>query len=95
MAESVSPLDVRRRIGDLLDRVSLRQEEFIIVRKGRAMAALVPLERLEQLRRFARREALRSLKEARDPAMSEEEAMNLAQEARRWSRMRKAGNSNS
>jgi hypothetical protein len=33
MVEKVSTIDVRRRIGDLLDRVALRHDEFIIERK--------------------------------------------------------------
>jgi prevent-host-death family protein len=57
MAERVSTIDVRQRIGDLLNRVALRRDEFVIERKGKPLAALVPIERLEQMRRFARRHA--------------------------------------
>ncbi len=86
MAEKVSTLDVRQRIGDLLNRVALRQDEFIIERKGRALAALVPVERLEQLRRFARREALAALDGKRGRDLPEAGAMALAREARAWAR---------
>ncbi|MCK6480573.1 MAG: type II toxin-antitoxin system Phd/YefM family antitoxin [Planctomycetes bacterium] len=86
MTEKVSTLDVRQRIGDLLNRVSLRRDEFIIERKGKALAALVPVERLEQLQRFARREALRALEQGRGGDLTEEKAMDLAREARRWAR---------
>jgi hypothetical protein len=48
MSEKVSTIDVRQRIGDMLNRVALRRDEFIIERKGKALAALVPIERLEQ-----------------------------------------------
>ena len=48
MPEKVSALDVRERLGDLLNRVALRREEFIIEPKGKPLAALVPVERLEQ-----------------------------------------------
>ena len=58
MADRVSTMDVRQRIGDMLNRVALRHDEFIIERKGKPLAALVPVERLEQMRRFARRHAL-------------------------------------
>src|SRR5258708_39354495 len=58
MTDKVSTMDVRARIGDMLNRVALRHDEFIIERKGKALAALVPVERLEQMRRFARRHAL-------------------------------------
>ena len=52
MFETLSTINVRQRIGEMLDRVALR-EEFIIERKGNTLAALVPVERLEQMRRFA------------------------------------------
>ena len=48
-------MDVRQRIGDMLNRVALRHDEFIIEGKGKSLAALVPVERLEQMRRFVRR----------------------------------------
>jgi antitoxin (DNA-binding transcriptional repressor) of toxin-antitoxin stability system len=88
MTERVSTLDIRQRIGDLLNRVDLRHDEFIIERKGRALAALVPLARLEQMRRFARREALEALgvAEGRGGDLTEAGAMALAREARKWAR---------
>ena len=49
MPEIISTADVRQRIGDLLNRVALRHDEFIIERKGKPLAALVPVERLEQM----------------------------------------------
>ena len=42
MAEKVSTIDVRQRIGDLLNRVALRHDEFIIERKGKPLAASCP-----------------------------------------------------
>ena len=44
----VSTIDVRQRIGDMLNRVALRHDEFVIERKGEPLAALVPIERLER-----------------------------------------------
>ena len=49
--DKVSTMDVRQRLGDMLNRVALRHDEFIIERKGKPLAALVPVERLEQRRR--------------------------------------------
>ena len=37
---------------------SLRDDELIIERKGKPLAALVSIKRLEQMRRFARRRAI-------------------------------------
>jgi antitoxin (DNA-binding transcriptional repressor) of toxin-antitoxin stability system len=86
MADRVSTIDVRQRIGDMLNRVALRHDEFIIERKGKALAALVPVERLEQMRRFARRHALDYLTQQQDGALTDKQASELALEAQRWAR---------
>jgi prevent-host-death family protein len=89
MTERVSTMDVRARIGDMLNRVALRHDEFIIERKGKPLAALVPVERVEQMRRFARQHALEFLerqKEAVGNQLSDDEAMKLALEAQRSAR---------
>ena len=86
MTARVSTIDVRQRLGDMLNRVALRNDEFIIERKGKALAALVPVERLEQMRRFARRHALDFLAEQRGSALTEKQASELALEAQRWAR---------
>jgi antitoxin (DNA-binding transcriptional repressor) of toxin-antitoxin stability system len=88
MAVKVSTIDVRQRIGDMLNRIALRNDEFIIERKGKAMAALVPVGRLEQMRRFARRQALDFLEEQKGGPLNDAKAMNLALEAQRWARKR-------
>ncbi len=86
MTEKVSTIDVRQRIGDLLNRVALRHDEFVIERKGKPLAALVPVERLEQMRRFARRHALAFLDAQKGSQAGEQQAMRLALEAQRWAR---------
>lgn len=86
MAEKVSTIDVRQRIGDMLNRVSLRRDEFVIERKGKALAALVPIERIEQMRRFARRQAQDFMDEQAPSPLTEREASDLALEAQRFAR---------
>jgi len=89
MAEKVSTMAVRARIGDMLNRVALRHDEFIIERKGKPLAALVPVERIEQMRRFARQHGLAFLERQRQGAgneLSDQEAMDLALEAQRSAR---------
>ena len=86
MTDKVSTIDVRQRIGDMLNRVALRNDEFIIERKGKALAALVPVERLEQMRRFARRHALDFLAQQQQGALTDKQAAELALEAQRWAR---------
>ncbi len=86
MADTVSTMDVRQRIGDMLNRVALRHDEFIIERKGKPLAALVPVERLEQMRRFARRHALDFMDQQQTSELTESQAADLAADAKRWAR---------
>lgn len=86
MAEKVTTMEVRQRIGDMLNRVALRHDEFVIERKGRALAALVPVERLERMQRFAQRHALDVMEQQKGGPFSDVGAMKLALEAQRWAR---------
>jgi prevent-host-death family protein len=86
MTERVSTMDVRQRLGDILNRVALRHDEFVIERKGEPLAALVPVQKLEQLRAIARRHALLFLEQQRGGPLSDEEALELALEAQEWAR---------
>jgi prevent-host-death family protein len=86
MPEKVSTIEVRQRIGDMLNRVALRHDEFIIERKGKPLAALVPVERLEQMRRFARRHALDVMEQQKGGTLTDDQAMELGLEAQRWAR---------
>jgi len=86
MVDKVSTMEVRQRIGDMLNRVALRHDEFIIERKGKPLAALVPVERLEQMRRFARRHALDVLEGQKGGALTDDDALALGLEAQRWAR---------
>ncbi|HEV8240679.1 MAG TPA: type II toxin-antitoxin system prevent-host-death family antitoxin [Thermoanaerobaculia bacterium] len=91
MAEKVSTMAVRARIGDMLNRVALRHDEFIIERKGKPLAALVPIERLDQMRQFARRHAREFLGRQKGRAgdkLTDEEAMDVALAAQRTARRR-------
>src|SRR2546423_3498434 len=88
MADKVSTMEVRQRIGDMLNRVALRHDEFVIERKGKPLAALVPVERLEQMRRFARQQAKELLAERKQSQISEEQALAAALEAQRATRKR-------
>ena len=90
MPEKISTMDVRQRIGDMLNRIALRHDEFIIERKGKALAALVPVERLEQMRRYARRHGLAFMDQQKPSLLNDKQAAELAGEATRWARSRAA-----
>src|SRR5438067_7885168 len=86
VTDRVSTMDVRQRIGDMLNRVALRHDEFIIERKGKPLAALVPVERLEQMRRFARRHALEFMDQQQPGALTDTQVTELAADATGWAR---------
>lgn len=88
MSQRVSTIDVRQRIGDMLNRVALRHDEFIIERKGKPMAALVPVERIEQMRRFARRHALDFMDRQKPSPLDDRQAAEVALKAQQWARRR-------
>jgi antitoxin (DNA-binding transcriptional repressor) of toxin-antitoxin stability system len=85
MTEKVSTLEVRQRLGDILDRVALRNDQFIIERKGKPLALMVPVERLEQMRRAARMHLLQVL-ERQKGKVSQAEAERIADEAKHRTR---------
>ena len=92
MTEKISTMDVRARIGDLLNRVALRHDEFVIERKGQPLAALVPIERFEHMRRFARQHALEFVARQKgwptSVRLSDEKALDIAIEAQQAARRR-------
>jgi prevent-host-death family protein len=85
MTEKISTLEVRQRLGDILNRVALRNDQFIIERKGKDLAAVVPVERLEQMRRAAQMHLLQVL-ERQEQKASETEAEQVANEAKHRTR---------
>jgi prevent-host-death family protein len=47
----INALKARQTLGTLLEEVFYREEQFIIERAGKPMAALVPISQLEQRRK--------------------------------------------
>ena len=89
MIETLSTLDPRRRRGDLLNRVSLRQDHFIIERKGKPPMAVVPVELLRRMEELARLQ-LKAALAPRNTALSQVGANAPADEAKHRSRKWKA-----
>ncbi len=44
MSKSISAVEARQKLGEILNRVSLRREEIIIERAGKKIARLLPIE---------------------------------------------------
>lgn len=85
MTEKVSAMEARRRFGDILNRVVLRHDQYVIERKGKALAAVVPVEKLERLEALSRQHVLDVLKRS-SGVLSQREAERLADEAKLRSR---------
>ena len=89
MTSRVSTLEVRSNLGDILNRVSLRQDQYIIERKGKALAALVSIEKLEQFQ-LAARAQLSSMLDRSSSILSQEQVELLANDAKHKSRKTKS-----
>ena len=44
MSQTVSAVEARQKLGEILNRVALRKEEIIIERAGKKIARLLPIE---------------------------------------------------
>jgi prevent-host-death family protein len=73
---------MRHKLGDILNRVALRHEQYVIERKGKALAALVPVDRLERMEEAARQHLLDVLDQCSSD-VPVDEADRLALEAQR------------
>lgn len=47
MLQSINMLDLRRKIGEIIDQTLYRKERFLVKRKDKPVAVLVPLEDYE------------------------------------------------
>ncbi|MFF2042107.1 type II toxin-antitoxin system Phd/YefM family antitoxin [Kitasatospora sp. NPDC058170] len=73
--ESVSIREARERFADVVDRAE-RDEPTVITRRGREVAAVVPIELLREYRQWEERELVRLIEERRDePTYSLDEVM--------------------
>ena len=90
MTRTISTMEARRQLGDILNRVALRHDQYIIERKGQALAAVVPVERLEQMQRAAELHLLDVL-ERQESRLPQAEADALANEAKHRSRTKRRG----
>ncbi|WP_371493404.1 type II toxin-antitoxin system prevent-host-death family antitoxin [Kitasatospora sp. NBC_00374] len=72
---TVSVREARERFADVVDRAE-RDEPTVITRRGREVAAVVPIELLREYRQWEERELLRLVAERRgEPTFSLEDVM--------------------
>jgi prevent-host-death family protein len=82
MKQSISTMQIRHKLGEILNKVELRHDQFIIERKGKAMAVLIPMTLWNEIQGSAENYA-KSFLENRPSNLSEEEAMRLANEIKK------------
>jgi len=82
---TISTLQVRQSLGDILNRVHLRHDEFIIERKGHPLAAVIPVGKLRALRAGSAAYLL-SWFESKAAAVSQAQADTLANQIKHSSR---------
>lgn len=79
MERQISSQELRAQLGEAIDAVRLRGDRYIIERRGKPVAALVPIDVLEREREQRGRLAdLFEQMRSRGPGLPEVEAMNLA-----------------
>ncbi len=88
MEKTVTSQDVPRRFGDLLDEVADGGDRYVVEKDGVPLAALVPFTLYAQWRR-QREDFFAQMRASADRAnLSEAEAMELIEEAKRAVRAR-------
>jgi prevent-host-death family protein len=87
---TVSTMEVRKHVGDILNRVALRGDEYLVERKGKPLAVVMPVEKAESIRRAARLR-LGDWLARPNAAKTDTEAMTVANAARRAARTPKRG----
>jgi len=85
-------MSLRTGLGDLLNRVDLRHDEFVVERKGRPLAAIVSIAKLEHMEAFARLHAKATLEAQQGSELTQSEADTLASQAVAWAREQNAKN---
>jgi prevent-host-death family protein len=67
---SVSTVEAREKFSEIVNRAAFGRERIVLTRRGKALAAIIPIEHLEWMEEFEDRkdieEALAALKEARE-----------------------------
>ena len=82
MRETVSTIDLRHNLGEILNRVDLRHEQFVIERKGKQMAAIIPMTLFNEIQETARRHVIQFLDNLKSD-LSDTRAMDLANDLKR------------
>ena len=89
MLKKIGTDDIRKKMGEILDCVNLRGDEFIIERKQKPIAALIPLQKLEAMTKMAKGFVLEQIS-GQLTDVSQKEVDALTNEAKHLSRKTKS-----
>lgn len=73
---------MRKKMGELLDAVHFRGDEYIIERKDKKLAALIPIDKYNALTKLARQLLLARLSIKNDNSISDQDVINLTNEVK-------------
>lgn len=85
MKATLTTIDLRHHLGEILNRVDLRHEQFVIERKGKQMAAIIPIGLFNEIQVAARKHMVQFLNDLKTD-FSDAEAMVIANEIKHEAR---------
>ncbi len=85
MLKKIGTGDMRKKMGEILDCVNLRGDEFIIERKNKPIAGLIPVQKMLSLQAMARSYLLDFL-DTSATHISDEEVEKIADQAKHRTR---------
>ena len=80
MQSILTAVEARQKFGEILDRVNDVHDQFIIERNGKPLAAIVPIDLLEELKTISSKRVAKFLASG-GSNLSDDEAMDIANEA--------------
>ncbi len=82
MSETIKPGDLRQHLGTVLDRVEDQSDQFVIERRGRPLAALMPYSKYQRLEKAAEME-IRAILERDQRKLTAAQVLELARRTKR------------
>ena len=87
MKKKINAMKARQNLGQIMNEVALRGDEYVVERAGKPMVAIISMEKYEQLQKN-REEAFGALREIQEKMGDQdaEEMEGLIAEAVEWAR---------
>jgi prevent-host-death family protein len=75
MLKTVSALKVRQNLGEIMNEVALRDDEYIVERAGKPLVAIIPVEKYLSMKR--ERDEFFRMYDAMQAEVADEDAANI------------------